>query len=83
LRVERAETADSADSVTRAISTASLMLHLATSNLTGYHQRHLVTYLRLLDANADGADCKKWQKSSCTSTQNANRIGQSVRGKAV
>ena len=28
-------------------------------NLTGYDQQHLVTYLRLLDADADGAD---WQE---------------------
>ena len=27
--------------------------------LTGYDERHLVTYLRLLDAEADGAD---WQE---------------------
>ena len=27
--------------------------------LTGYDERHLVTYLRLLDADADGAD---WQE---------------------
>ena len=27
--------------------------------LTGYDQRHLITYLRLLDAEADGAD---WQE---------------------
>jgi Uncharacterized conserved protein (DUF2285) len=28
-------------------------------NLTGYDQQHLVTYLRLLDADAEGAD---WQE---------------------
>jgi hypothetical protein len=28
-------------------------------NLTGYAQQHLVTYLRLLDADAEGAD---WQE---------------------
>jgi hypothetical protein len=29
------------------------------SNFTGYDQQHLVTYLRLLDADAEGAD---WQE---------------------
>jgi hypothetical protein len=27
--------------------------------LTGYDERHLVTYLRLLDANAEGADWRE------------------------
>jgi Uncharacterized conserved protein (DUF2285) len=31
----------------------------ADKNLTGYDQQHLVTYLRLLDADAEGAD---WQE---------------------
>jgi hypothetical protein len=31
----------------------------ADRNLTGYDQQHLVTYLRLLDADAEGAD---WQE---------------------
>jgi hypothetical protein len=26
---------------------------------TGYDREHLVTYLRLLDADADGADCRE------------------------
>lgn len=30
-----------------------------SSILTGYDQRHLTTYLRLLDAEADGADGKE------------------------
>lgn len=30
--------------------------------LTGYDERHLVTYLRLLDADADGADWKEVAK---------------------
>ena len=30
-----------------------------TSVLTGYDEEHLVTYLRLLDAEADGADAKE------------------------
>jgi hypothetical protein len=31
----------------------------ADRNLTGYDEEHLVTYLRLLDADAEGAD---WQE---------------------
>lgn len=30
--------------------------------LTGYDERHLVTYLRLLDADADGADWREVTK---------------------
>jgi hypothetical protein len=44
----------------------------------------LVTYLRLLDADAEGAD---WQevakKSSCTSTLNANPTALSVPGRPI
>ena len=31
----------------------------ASSQLTGYHEAHLVTYLRLLDADAEGADWRE------------------------
>jgi hypothetical protein len=48
----------------------------ADTNLTGYDQQQVVTYPRLLDADAEGAD---WQES----TQNASRIGQGVRGRAI
>lgn len=33
-----------------------------TGNLTGYDERHAVTYLRLLDADAEGADWKEVAK---------------------
>ncbi|EFI53018.1 DUF2285 domain-containing protein [Afipia sp. 1NLS2] len=33
-----------------------------TAVLTGYDEKHLVTYLRLLDADADGADWKEVAK---------------------
>jgi hypothetical protein len=42
-------------------------------------QKHLVIYLRLLDADAEGADWQEVAKSSRTSTQNTNRLDQSVR----
>jgi hypothetical protein len=32
--------------------------------LTGYDEQHPVTYVRLLDADAEGQTCKKWQISS-------------------
>jgi hypothetical protein len=32
---------------------------LNTAVLTGYDRRHLITYLRLLDADADGADWRE------------------------
>jgi hypothetical protein len=31
--------------------------------LTGYDEQHLVTYLRLLDADAEGADWRKLRAS--------------------
>jgi hypothetical protein len=54
----------------------------ADRNLTGYDQQHLVTYLRLLDSDAEGADWQEVAKKVLHVDQSANRIGQSVPGKA-
>ena len=42
--------------------------------LTDYDEQHVVTYLRLLDADADGAD---WQRSrqNCSSHRSRARSG--------
>jgi hypothetical protein len=50
---------------------------------TGYDEEHLITYLRLLDAERDGADWKRLPKSYCTSTPRENRIGRDAPGKLI
>lgn len=53
--------------------------------LTGYDEQHLVTYLRLLDAAADGADWKEVARTvlCCILTSRASRIGRAGRGKPI
>lgn len=51
--------------------------------LTGYDERHLVTYLRLLDAAAEGAEWGKWRRLSCTSIRRANHSARDGHGKAI
>lgn len=46
-----------------------------TAALTPYDHEHAITYLRLLDANAEGPIGAKWHDSWCTSTPSANRAG--------
>lgn len=50
---------------------------------TGYDEQHLVTYLRLLDAAADGADWKEVARPCCILTSRASRIGRDGRGKPI
>ena len=49
--------------------------------LTPCDQEHLVTYLRLLDAEAEGAVTSR--ASSCIGTRKANRIAPGGRSKAI
>jgi hypothetical protein len=51
--------------------------------LTGYDHQHLVTYLRLLDADAEGADWQEVARIVLHLEPEANRIGQSVHGKVI
>jgi hypothetical protein len=52
--------------------------------LTGYDETHLVTYLRLLDAEADGElTGKRPQEPSCASIQHANQAGRGAPGRAT
>jgi predicted GNAT family N-acyltransferase len=51
----------------------------ADRHLTGYDQEHLVTYLRLLDADADGADWREVAKL----VLHIDPERQSVRGRAI
>jgi hypothetical protein len=43
------------------------------SMLTLYDEEHLITYLRLLDADADGADWQEAARICCISIRNVNR----------
>jgi hypothetical protein len=51
-----------------------------TDELTGYDYEHLVTYLRLLDAEADGAD---WRASCFTSIRRVNMIAPGAPGRVI
>ena len=51
--------------------------------LTGYDEQHLLTYLRLLDAAADGADWNTSRGPCCILTSRASRIGRAGRGKPI
>ena len=44
------------------------------SVLTVYDEEHVTTYLRLLDANAKGADCAKSHEWCCILIRNRNWI---------
>jgi hypothetical protein len=48
--------------------------------LTGYDEEHLVTYLRLLDADDEGAD---WWEVAQISMRHASRCGLGGLGKAT
>jgi hypothetical protein len=49
------------------------------ATLTGYDHGHLVTYLRLLDADAEGPTGGKFRGSFCTSTLIVNQNALGVR----
>ena len=51
--------------------------------LTGYDQQHLVTYLRLLDAEAQGADWTEVARSCCASILRKNPSERDASGKAT
>ena len=51
--------------------------------LTPYDEEHLVTYLRLLDAEADGADWTEVAVSSCASIPRASPPAPAAPGKAI
>jgi hypothetical protein len=51
--------------------------------MTGYDEQHLVTYLRLLDTDAEGADFQEVAKIVLHVAQCASQTGQSVRRKAI
>lgn len=50
---------------------------------TGYDEEHLITYLRLLDAETDGPTGKWLRASCCTSIPIAGRIGRAAPGQPV
>ena len=51
--------------------------------LTGYDERHRVTYLRLLDAETNGADWKRLRGSCCTLIRTASLIAPAAPGKST
>jgi hypothetical protein len=51
------------------------------SVLSGYDEQHLVTYLRLLDAAAEGPIGKRSPASCCTLIRSASQIGRGAPGK--
>ena len=53
------------------------------SVLTVYDEEHIITYLRLLDADADGADWKKSRGSCCISIPSVNRTAREARSTAI
>ena len=51
--------------------------------LTGYDQEHLVTYLRLLDADAEVLTGARSRGSCCMSIQIASRIARDMRSTVI
>jgi hypothetical protein len=53
------------------------------SVLTPYDHEHLITYLRLLDADADGADWREVARIVLHRDQNASQIARGGRSRAI
>jgi hypothetical protein len=51
--------------------------------LTVYGEEHIITYLRLLDANAEGADWREVTRIALHLIRTVNRIGLGRRSKAI
>jgi hypothetical protein len=51
--------------------------------LTGYDEQHLVIYLRLLDAESEGADWRKVAKIVLKMIRTKSPSGLSVSGRAI
>ena len=54
--------------------------HETVPVLTAYHERHAITYLRLLDAEAEGAAGRKLPELFCASILSGNPGGASRLG---
>jgi hypothetical protein len=51
--------------------------------LTGYDEEHGITYLRLLDAEAEGATGVRWRALCCISTRDVNPSVRGAPGRAT
>jgi hypothetical protein len=51
--------------------------------LTAYDEEHVVSYLRLLDAHAEGADWREVERVVCILIRNMNVIGPGRRSTAI
>jgi len=53
------------------------------SGLTTYDEEHIITYLRLLDADAEGADWREWHGLCSILIRNLNPFVQELRSIAI